>query len=73
MDGSVCLISSTAAGASGAAGVSEMKIFNPKDGQGLSLANTMGIQTVSLRGGAHLRLSFRLESDESRTIDSKVF
>jgi hypothetical protein len=50
-----------------------MKIFNPKDGQGLSLANTMGIQTVSLRGGAHLRLSFRLESDESRTIDSKVF
>ncbi len=44
-DGGVCLISSTAADGSAGAIVSEMKIFNAKDGQGLSLANTMGIQT----------------------------
>lgn len=46
-DGSVCLISSTAADGSG---VSEMKIFDAKDGQGLSLANTMGIQTGFITG-----------------------
>ena len=49
-DGGVCLISSTAADGSGAAGVSEMKIFNAKDGQGLSLAHTMGIQTSFITG-----------------------
>src|SRR5580658_5062950 len=49
-DGGVCLISSTAADGSGPAGVSEMKIFNAKDGQGLSLANTMGIQTGFITG-----------------------
>lgn len=49
-DGGVCLISSTAADGSGAANVSEMKIFNAKDGQGLSLANTMGIQTGFITG-----------------------
>jgi hypothetical protein len=38
-DGGVCLISSTAADGSGTAVVSEMKIFNAKDGQGLSLAS----------------------------------
>ncbi len=49
-DGGVCLISGTAADASGAGSVSEMKIFNAKDGQGLSLANTMGIQTGFITG-----------------------
>src|SRR5271169_5709096 len=49
-DGGVCLISTTAADGSGAANVSEMKIFNAKDGQGLSLANTMGIQTGFITG-----------------------
>jgi hypothetical protein len=48
--GGVCLISSTAPDESGAASVSEMKIFNAKDGQGLSLANTMGIQTGFITG-----------------------
>jgi len=49
-DGGVCLISGTATDGSGAASVSEMKIFNAKDGQGLSLANTMGIQTGFITG-----------------------
>jgi 3-deoxy-D-manno-octulosonate 8-phosphate phosphatase (KDO 8-P phosphatase) len=49
-DGSVCLISSTAADGAGTATVSEMKIFNAKDGQGLSLAHTMGIQTGFITG-----------------------
>src|SRR5580704_10617949 len=49
-DGGVCLISGTAADGSGAAGVSEMKVFDAKDGQGLSLANTMGIQTGFITG-----------------------
>ena len=43
-DGGICLISSLIAGGS-TAEVSEMKVFNAKDGQGLSLAHTMGIQT----------------------------
>jgi hypothetical protein len=43
-DGGVCLISSTAAHGSGYSAVSEMKVFNAHDGQGLSLAHTMGIQ-----------------------------
>jgi len=49
-DGGVCLISNTAADGSGPAGVWEMKVFNAKDGQGLSLANTMGIQTGFITG-----------------------
>src|SRR5271167_499508 len=49
-DGGVCLISSTSADGSGTAQVSEMKVFNAKDGQGLSLANTMGIQTGFITG-----------------------
>src|SRR5580693_9436662 len=49
-DGGMCLISSTAADGSGAAAVSEMKVFNAKDGQGLSLAHTMGIQTGFITG-----------------------
>lgn len=49
-DGGVCLISGTAADASGDATVSEMKTFSAKDGQGLSLAHTMGIQTGFITG-----------------------
>src|ERR1700733_3530536 len=49
-DGGVCLISGTAADGSGAAGVSEMKVFDAQDGQGLSLANTMGIKTGFITG-----------------------
>jgi 3-deoxy-D-manno-octulosonate 8-phosphate phosphatase (KDO 8-P phosphatase) len=46
-DGGVCLISSTIAGEPI---VSEMKVFNSEDGQGLSLAHTMGIQTGFITG-----------------------
>jgi 3-deoxy-D-manno-octulosonate 8-phosphate phosphatase (KDO 8-P phosphatase) len=49
-DGGVCLISTTAAEGSGTPAVSEMKIFNAQDGQGLSLAHTMGIQTGFITG-----------------------
>jgi hypothetical protein len=49
-DGGVCLISSTAVDGTGGAIVSEMKVFDAKDGQGLSLANTMGIQTGFITG-----------------------
>ncbi len=49
-DGGVCLISSTAADGSGGAAVSEMKVFSAQDGQGLSLAHTMGIQTGFITG-----------------------
>ena len=47
-DGGVCLIAGT--DASGASTVSEMKVFNAQDGQGLSLAHTMGIQTGFITG-----------------------
>ena len=47
-DGGVCLISTT--GGFGDATVSEMKVFNAQDGQGLSLAHTMGIQTGFITG-----------------------
>jgi 3-deoxy-D-manno-octulosonate 8-phosphate phosphatase (KDO 8-P phosphatase) len=49
-DGGVCLISTTAAEGSGNPVVSEMKVFNAQDGQGLSLAHTMGIQTGFITG-----------------------
>ncbi|MGA7107674.1 MAG: HAD family hydrolase [Terracidiphilus sp.] len=49
-DGGVCLISSTAADGSKDSTVSEMKVFNAHDGQGLSLAHTMGIQTGFITG-----------------------
>ena len=47
-DGGVCLIGSTVADATST--VTEMKIFNAQDGQGLSLAHTMGIQTGFITG-----------------------
>jgi 3-deoxy-D-manno-octulosonate 8-phosphate phosphatase (KDO 8-P phosphatase) len=49
-DGGVCLTSSTIADGSGEPTVSEMKVFNSQDGQGLSLAHTMGIQTGFITG-----------------------
>jgi 3-deoxy-D-manno-octulosonate 8-phosphate phosphatase (KDO 8-P phosphatase) len=50
-DGGVCLISSTSGtGAEAGATVTEMKVFNAQDGQGLSLAHTMGIQTGFITG-----------------------
>ena len=49
-DGGVCLISTTAADGSDDSVVSEMKAFNAHDGQGLSLAHTMGIQTGFITG-----------------------
>jgi 3-deoxy-D-manno-octulosonate 8-phosphate phosphatase (KDO 8-P phosphatase) len=49
-DGGVCLISTTAGDDAGPASVSEMKVFSAKDGQGLSLAHTMGIQTGFITG-----------------------
>lgn len=49
-DGGVCLISTTSADSEGNSTVSEMKIFNAQDGQGLSLAHTMGIQTGFITG-----------------------
>lgn len=49
-DGGICLISSTSAEGGTPAAVSEMKIFNAQDGQGLSLAHTMGIQTGFITG-----------------------
>lgn len=49
-DGSVCLISSVSADFSERSIVSEMKVFNAQDGQGLSLAHTMGIKTGFITG-----------------------
>jgi len=49
-DGGICLISTTAAEGSTPGAVSEMKVFNSQDGQGLSLAHTMGIQTGFITG-----------------------
>jgi 3-deoxy-D-manno-octulosonate 8-phosphate phosphatase (KDO 8-P phosphatase) len=49
-DGSICLISTTVADGNDPASVSEMKVFDAKDGQGLSLAHTMGIQTGFITG-----------------------
>ena len=47
-DGGVCLIAAT--DAEGNSVVSEMKVFNAQDGQGLSLAHTMGIETGFITG-----------------------
>ncbi len=49
-DGGVCLIAATSADGSGDSQVTEMKVFNAHDGQGLSLAHTMGIQTGFITG-----------------------
>jgi 3-deoxy-D-manno-octulosonate 8-phosphate phosphatase (KDO 8-P phosphatase) len=49
-DGGVCLVSTTADDGSGTANVLEMKVFSAQDGQGLSLAHTMGIKTGFITG-----------------------
>src|SRR5271170_93291 len=49
-EGGVCLISTLTVDASALATVTEMKVFNAQDGQGLSLAHTMGIQTGFITG-----------------------
>ena len=49
-DGGVCLISSVSSHGDAAPAISEMKVFNAQDGQGLSLAHTMGIQTGFITG-----------------------
>ncbi len=49
-DGGVCLISSLRQEGDAEAVVTEMKVFNSQDGQGLSLAHTMGIQTGFITG-----------------------
>ena len=49
-DGGVCLTSATIADGLEEPIVSESKVFNAKDGQGLSLAHTMGIQTGFITG-----------------------
>jgi 3-deoxy-D-manno-octulosonate 8-phosphate phosphatase (KDO 8-P phosphatase) len=49
-NGSICLISSTVADKTEQPTVLEMKVFDAHDGQGLSLAHTMGIQTGFITG-----------------------
>src|SRR5277367_6772251 len=49
-DGGVCLISTLTVDGPAPATVTEMKVFNAQDGQGLSLAHTMGIQTGFITG-----------------------
>ncbi|HEY1502546.1 MAG TPA: HAD family hydrolase [Acidobacteriaceae bacterium] len=58
-DGGVCLISTVAADGSGGPAVSEMKVFSAHDGQGLSLAHTMGIQTGFITGRSSPAVSQR--------------
>jgi len=60
-DGGVCLISSTVVGGDGYSSVSEMKVFNAQDGQGLSLAHTMGIQTGFITGRSSPAVAKRAE------------
>jgi 3-deoxy-D-manno-octulosonate 8-phosphate phosphatase (KDO 8-P phosphatase) len=60
-DGGVCLISSTSTDGSATVSVSEMKVFNAQDGQGLSLAHTMGIQTGFITGRSSPAVAKRAE------------
>jgi 3-deoxy-D-manno-octulosonate 8-phosphate phosphatase (KDO 8-P phosphatase) len=49
-DGGVCLISPLTMDQHNPPSVTEMKVFNSQDGQGLSLAHTMGILTGFITG-----------------------
>jgi len=49
-DGGVCLIGPLTLDAQDAPIITEMKVFNAQDGQGLSLAHRMGIQTGFITG-----------------------
>src|SRR5580698_6062199 len=67
-DGGVCLISTTSADGSGDPVVSEMKVFSAKDGQGLSLAHTMGIQTGFITGRSSPAVARRAEELKVRFV-----
>jgi 3-deoxy-D-manno-octulosonate 8-phosphate phosphatase (KDO 8-P phosphatase) len=60
-DGGVSLISTNATNSSGDPVVSEMQIFNAHDGQGLSLAHTMKIQTGFITGRSSPAVGRRAE------------
>lgn len=60
-DGGVCLISTTATGGDREPVVTEMKVFSAHDGQGLSLAHTMGIQTGFITGRSSPAVARRAE------------
>ena len=60
-DGGVCLISTTATEGAGKPVVSEMKVFDAHDGQGLSLAHTMGIKTGFITGRSSPAVARRAE------------
>ena len=60
-DGGVSLISTNATNSSGDPVVSEMQIFNAHDGQGLSLAHTMKIQTGFITGRSSPAVARRAE------------
>ena len=62
-DGGVCLISTTSADGTTSA-VSEMKVFNAQDGQGLTLAHTMGIQTGFITGRKSPAVARRAEENK---------
>jgi 3-deoxy-D-manno-octulosonate 8-phosphate phosphatase (KDO 8-P phosphatase) len=49
-DGGICLISSLRSDQKDVSCVTEMKVFNAQDGQGLSLAHSMGIVTGFITG-----------------------
>src|ERR1700739_2077489 len=60
-DGWGCLISATGSEGAGEPVVSEMKVFSAHDGQGLSLAHTMGIQTGFITGRSSPAVARRAE------------
>ena len=60
-DGGVCLSSTNTTDGAGNPVIAEMKIFNAHDGQGLSLAHTMGIQTGFITGRSSPVVATRAE------------
>jgi 3-deoxy-D-manno-octulosonate 8-phosphate phosphatase (KDO 8-P phosphatase) len=60
-DGGVCLMSTTASDGARDPVVTEMKVFSAHDGQGLSLAHTMGIQTGFITGRSSPAVARRAE------------
>ena len=58
-DGGICLIGPLATHDNDAPFVTEMKVFNAQDGQGLSLAHTMGILTGFITGRRSLAVQQR--------------
>lgn len=60
-DGGVCLMSTAASDGARDPVVTEMKVFSAHDGQGLSLAHTMGIQTGFITGRSSPAVARRAE------------